>query len=314
MKPLLTLAPMAGFTAKAMRLLCAEQGADLTVTEMISSKAIHYGDKKTDLLAELETLPCRQAIQLFGSDPDIMAEAAVYCENKFEPDMLDINMGCPVKKVAGNGDGSALMRDPVKAAKITEAVVRAVKIPVSVKIRSGWSDEEKNAPELAKMLEAAGCALLTVHGRTKQQLYAPPVDIDIIKKVKDAVSIPVIGNGGINTPEDALEMIENTGCDGVALARGALGNPWLFAQIRALLDGKEYTVPGVWARLETAKRHLELEIADKGEYTGIRESRVQLAHYLYGLRGAAQARLNINLCDTKEGIFDILDRLIEENE
>lgn len=312
-KPLLMLAPMAGFSDKAMRKICSDMGCDIAVSEMVSAKAIHYKDSKTDTLAELDDIQCSQAIQIFGSDAEIMAEAAEYLCAKYNPDYIDINMGCPVKKISGNGDGAALMKEPVKAAGIVSAVAKSVKTPVSVKIRSGWDDRSKNAPEFAKRMEASGAALITVHGRTKQQMYSLPVDTDIIAEVKKSVSVPVIANGGINSVDDAVNMLNRTGCDGLALARGVIGNPWLFSNIRSYFLGKPLTIPTVKNRIETAEKHLKLEIQNKGELTGVRESKSVIGHYLFGLKGAAFARMKINMSESANEIFEILKFILTEN-
>ncbi len=304
--PPVTLAPMAGAADRTMRLLCREYGADLTVSEMVSAKAIHYGDKKTDTLASITDPERPMAIQLFGSEPEIMAEAAAAMWERYKPEMIDINMGCPVPKVAGNGDGSALMKDPEKAGKIMRAVADAVPCPATAKIRAGWDGNSKNAAEVAKILEANGAQLICVHGRTRQQMYAPPVDLEIIADVVKAVKLPVIGNGGINTPADALEMLERTGCAGIAVARGACGAPWLFEGIKAAIRGRQWTPPCESERIDVALRHFEMMLSDKGEYTGLRESRKQLGWYLYGLRGATTARQRINTSEDPDEIRSIL--------
>ena len=223
-----TLAPMAGVTDKTMRALCVEFGADAVATEMVSAKAVHFKDKKTAGLAEVFDGERPAAIQIFGSDPYVMSESAAELYGRFAPDMIDINMGCPVGKVTKSGDGSALMREPLLAGRITRMVVDAVPCPVTVKFRAGWDENTKNAPEFARILEANGAALLCIHGRTKTQLYAPPVDLDVIRETVKAVSVPVIGNGGINSADDAVRMLEYTGCAGIAVARGACGAPWIF--------------------------------------------------------------------------------------
>lgn len=309
----LTLAPMAGVTDRAMRELCIGYGADLVTSEMISAKAVHYKDKKTAELARITEGERPMAIQIFGSDPDIMAESAREIFERFSPEMIDINMGCPVPKVVKNGDGSALMRDPEKAGKIVRSVVGAVPCPVSVKFRTGWDGNSKNAPEFARVMEANGASLLCIHGRTRTQMYTPPVDPDTIREVAAAVSVPVLGNGGINSAQDAKRMLEYTGCAGIAVARGACGRPWLFAEIRAALDGCEFSPPPVGERISVAIKHFEAIIADKGEYVGIREARKHLGWYLYGLRGAAAARLRINASESSDEIRGILLEIAEIN-
>lgn len=308
-----TLAPMAGASDRTMRLLCREYGADLTVSEMVSAKAIHFGDKKTDTLASITAPERPMAIQLFGSEPEIMAEAAAAMWERYRPEMIDINMGCPVPKVAGNGDGSALMKDPAKAGRVMRAVADAVPCPATAKIRAGWDEKSKNAVEVAKILEANGAALICIHGRTKKQMYAPPVDLDIIADVVKAVNVPVIGNGGIDTPADALHMLEVTGCAGIAVARGACGAPWLFEGIKAALRGQEWEAPCADKRIDVALRHFEMMLCDKGEYTGLREARKQLGWYLHGLRGATSARLKINTSEDPDEVREILNSVREEN-
>ncbi len=309
----LILAPMAGVTDHSMRILCHRMGAELSVTEMISAKAMHFGDEKTLDLAKFDssTSPC--AIQIFGHEPEIMAEAAKTLEERFRPEIIDINMGCPVKKIVSNGEGSALMRDPCLARSIVSAVVKAVETPVTVKIRAGWDEASKNAVELAKELEAAGASMIAVHGRTKSQMYNPGVDLDIIKAVKKTVCVPVVGNGDIYSAEDALRMLEYTECDGIMIARGAYGNPWIFREIISALEGKGYTPPSVTERISLAKEHISLLITDKGEYTGIREARKHLAWYIKGMRGAAPARVEINAAESVDAVTEILDRLEKEN-
>lgn len=310
----LFLAPMAGVTDYSMRVLCHRMGAEISVTEMLSAKAIHFGDEKTAELAKFDksTSPC--TIQIFGHEPDIMAGSAAKLVERFKPDIIDINMGCPVKKVTANGEGSALMRDPKLSEKIVSAVVEAINIPVTVKIRAGWDENSKNAVEFARRMERAGASMIAVHGRTKSQMYNPGVDLDVIKAVKNAVSVPVVGNGDIYNADDALHMYEYTGCDGIMVARGAYGNPWIFKEITSALEGKEYTAPSLSERISTAKEHLNMLIADKGEYTGIREARKHLAWYIKGMRGAAPARVEINAAETYEGVLEILDRLEREND
>ena len=254
------------------------------------------------------------AIQMFGSEPDFMAKAAAMLESgeylgftsEIAPAAIDINMGCPVHKVAGNGEGSALMKDPERAAEIVRAVCRAVRLPVTVKIRSGWDSDHINAPEFAKRMEDAGAALICVHGRTREQMYAPGVDYHIIGEVKKSVSIPVIGNGDLRSAEDAKRMLEISGCDGFMVARGATGNPWLFAELCAWMDGKEYTPPTKEERLALAMHHAELCVADKGERIGIPEIRKHIAWYLRGMNGAAAGRNRVMTASTLDEMREIL--------
>lgn len=297
----LLLAPMAGDTDSAMRRICHALGAELTVTEMISAKAMHYGDEKTWALARIREGEGPVSVQIFGHEPDIMAEAArmlsdgsrVYAPTGFRPASIDINMGCPVKKITANGEGSALMRDKALATEILSACVEAAApfgIPVTVKIRAGWDADHKNAVEIARAAEAAGVAAITVHGRTREQLYAPGVDLSVIRRVKEAVSVPVIGNGDIFSVSDALRMREQTGCDGVMIARGALGNPFLFREIGAAWEGREAPPPTFDERIDTALLQLSLMVEEKGEYTAVREARPMLGRYLKGIRGSATVR------------------------
>ena len=310
----LTLAPMAGVTDRTFRMLCRRQGADYVVSEMISAKAIAYGDRKTPELARLGGDEHPAALQIFGSDPSIMAEAAAWLCDNYAPDVIDINMGCPVRKIFTSGDGSALMRRPELAGRIVSAVRGAVSVPVTVKLRTGIDSGHINAPELARLLEASGADGLCIHGRTREQMYAPPVDLDTIAAVKSAVGIPVIGNGGIHCAADAARMMERTGVDSVAIGQGACGNPWLFAEIKAAISGKPYTAPAVSERIAAAKEHMHLLMEDKGEYIGLREARKHLGWYITGIRGAAAMRDRINREEREDAICALLDELAEHAE
>lgn len=324
-------APLAGVSDRTFRKLARRFGAEYTVSEMVSAKALCYEQKskkkepessKTAQLAAVlrEELP--MAVQLFGSEPDIMAEAAILLESgnyrgacgEVSPCAIDINMGCPMAKIVGSGEGSALMKDPILAARIVQAVVKAVNLPVTVKIRSGWDQNSINAPELAKRLEDAGAAMICVHGRTKQQMYAPGVDLSVIRRVKEAVCIPVVGNGDLFSAEDAMRMKQETGCDGLMIARGAQGNPWIFREIRACLEGTSYSPPLPQERLALAMEHVEEIIARKGERIGIPESRKHMAWYLHGMRGAAAARNRVMSADTLAEIQTIFAELIREQD
>ena len=291
---------MAGITDSVFRLLCRSYGAEGTTTEMISAKALCFKDKHTQRLAEIppEDTPC--ALQLFGHDPDTMARAAVLSLD-FHPAAIDLNMGCPAPKIVKNGDGSALMKDPNLAFRIVQAVCRALSespegsaIPVTVKMRSGWDANQRNAAQIAALCEQAGAHAICIHGRTRSQLYAPPVDASVIADVKRAVSIPVIGNGDIFSGEDAIRLIDRTGCDGVMVGRGALGNPFLFAEIAAVFDGKEPPKFTSEERYAAAKDHLMGLVARKGEAVGVREARKHMAWYCKGMPGACAARDSIN--------------------
>lgn len=304
----LFLAPMAGITDRAYRRICRGFGAEFTVSEMLSAKAIHYGDRKTDRLAAFDPSDRPIALQIFGSEPDIMAEAAVYLEKNYSPDAIDINMGCPVHKIVGNGEGSALMKDVPLACEIVRSVKASVRLPVTVKLRSGWDENSVNAPYMAEKLQQAGADMITVHARTKSQLYAPPVDLTIIRDVKRSVTLPVVGNGGIEGPDDALRMLDETGCDGIMIARGSEGRPWIFAEIAAALEGKPYAPPDTDETLEIAREHIRLLVADKSR-SGILEARKQIAWYLKGFPGAASLRGRINTASSEGDIAEIIDEI-----
>ncbi|MCC8141152.1 MAG: tRNA dihydrouridine synthase DusB [Lachnospiraceae bacterium] len=303
----LILAPMAGITDLPFRLLCKEQGAGLLCMEMVSAKAIHYGNKKTEGLMEI--LPEEQpvSLQLFGSDPDIIAEAAAQIEER-PFSLLDFNMGCPVPKVVNNGEGSALMQDPKRTEEILSKLVRAIKKPVTVKIRKGFDEQHVNAVEIARIAESCGVAAIAVHGRTRQQYYSGKADWDIIRQVKEAVSVPVIGNGDIHTADDVIRMREQTGCDGFMIGRGARGNPWIFHEIIYKLEtGGDLPRPSAQEVADTVLRHARLLIEVKGEYIGIREIRKHAAWYTAGYKDAARFRGRINEVETYadlEGLFD----------
>ncbi len=318
----LFLAPLAGVSDRAFRDVCRAAGAEYTVSEMVSAKALCYEQRtkkesapaKTAPLASVYESEMPMAIQLFGCEPDFMAEAARLieemsyrgCTSDTPPAAIDINMGCPVHKIVGNGEGSALMKNPELAADIVRAVRRAVSLPVTVKIRAGWDADSINAPEMAKRLEDAGAALIAVHGRTREQMYAPSADLGVIADVKKSVSVPVVGNGDILCAADAIRMYEHTGCDGVMIARGALGNPWLFTEIRALLEGGVYTPPSLSERMETALSQIAFMVEEKGERIAMAEARKHLSWYIKGMDGAAAARLAINTASTLAEMTAIL--------
>ena len=302
----LALAPLAGVSDRAFRRVCRACGADFTVSEMVSAKALCYEQRKktageksvSGQLASVMRDELPMAVQIFGSEPDFMAEAArmilaneyVGCMSEVPPSAIDINMGCPVKKVTGNGEGSALLKNPKLIGEIVAAVVKAVTIPVTVKIRAGWDSNSINAPEVARIIEAAGASMITVHARTREQMYEPGVDRSVITAVKQAVSIPVLGNGDIYTAADALSMMDETGCDGVMIARGAMGNPWVFSEICAALDGRDYTPPPMAEKFEVALEQVREMITEKGERIGVAEAKKHLSWYCHGIEGAAAAR------------------------
>ncbi len=309
-RPLIYLAPLAGISDKTMRRLCKEYGADFTVTEMISAKAVYYKDKKTFSLASIDASEHPCAIQLFGSEPEVMAYAAERML-EFSPDAIDINMGCPVGKIVSNGEGSALMKSPELAGRITEAVKKAVNVPVSVKFRLGFDEEHINCVEFAKILEESGADALCVHGRTKEQMYSGKANWNMIAKVKESVRIPVFANGDVFSPEDCVRILKTTGCDGVAIARGALGNPFIFKQIKELINTGSYTAVQDSERLSLAIRHVKMLVEDKGEYIGVREARKHLGWYTKGIYGSAEARERINAAVSLDEICGIIQELMK---
>lgn len=304
----LILAPMAGVTDLPFRLLCREQGAAMVCSEMVSAKAILYKNKNTESLLEVHPAEGPLSLQLFGSDPKILSEIAKQIEER-PFSVLDFNMGCPVPKVVNNGEGSALMKNPKLVGEILTALVKAVDKPVTVKIRKGFSENNTNAVEIAKIAEAAGVAAIAVHGRTREQYYSGKADWDCIRQVKEAVSIPVLGNGDVVDGKSAKAMLTETGCDGILIGRAVRGNPWNFAQINAYLEGKEYCPPTMEEIKHTILRHGQLQLQYKGEYTAVREMRKHIAWYSSGMPHSARLRGQINEMDTMESLSETVEKL-----
>ena len=307
------LAPMAGVADKAFRELCVRFGAAYTVTEMVSSKGLTMGDKKSALLLTLGDEEKTAGAQIFGDNPEIMAEAAVKCL-QYKPQIIDINMGCPAPKVAMNGGGASLMKNPQLAGEIVKAVSSAVDIPVTAKIRKGWDKNSINAVQMAEILEKNGAAAIAVHGRTRKEMYSGSVDYEIIKAVKAAVGIPVIGNGDVIDAQSAAVMLEKTNCDAVMIGRGALGNPWVFQQINAYLnDCTVVPLPTLTEKMTVMLQHIKKIIEYKGEYTAMREARHHAAYYTKGLRGGAKFRAEMGSLESLEQLEEITYRIIKEN-
>ena len=303
------LGPMAGVTDLPFRLLCREQGAGLLCMEMVSAKAIYYNNRNTESLLEIHPDEKPVSLQFFGSDPKIMSEMAKRIEERPFA-ILDINMGCPVPKVVKNGEGSALMKNPKLVYEIVSAIVKAIDKPVTVKIRKGFDDDHVNAVEIAKIIEEAGAAAVAVHGRTREQYYSGKADWDIIRQVKEAVSIPVIGNGDVTSPQKADELVKQTGCDGIMIARGAQGNPWIFSEmIHWEETGELPPRPDKDEVREMMLRHARLQLEYKGEFSGIREMRKHVAWYTKGLKGAARLREKVNAVESLEELENLLTSL-----
>lgn len=314
LKGRVALAPMAGVADKAFREICVDFGAGYVVSEMVSSKGLQHHDRKSAELMELSPAERPAGIQLFGDEPHTMAEAAKRAL-EFGPDIIDINMGCPAPKVNSSGGGASLMKDPVLCGRIVEAVTAAVSVPVTVKIRKGWDDGHINGIEVAKICEAAGAAAITIHGRTRAQMYAPSADWNYIARVKQAVRVPVIGNGDIVTPGDAARMLEETGCDMVMIGRGACGNPWIFSRTRAWLEEERIVPePSAAERMRIMCKHIQRLCADHGENRGMREARKHAAWYVRGLRGASGFRRDAGTLSTLEELYRFAAQVIAANE
>lgn len=305
------LAPMAGVSDRAYRELCVRFGAAYCVSEMVSSKALSFNSKKSEELMEISDLERPCGIQIFGDDPKCMADAAKHAlENK--PDIIDINMGCPAPKISSNGSGSALMKNPRLCGKIVKAVTAVTDIPVTVKIRKGWDDDSVNAVEVAKICESAGAAAITVHGRTRQQYYKPPVDYDIIRAVRESVSVPVIANGDIDSAEKAKEVMDITGCDLVMIGRATLGNPWIFSQINAYLENpnvKIYT-PDLEERLGVMIEHIGKMVEYKGEHMAMLQARKLVVGYFKGMKGAAALRNEAGKIKTLDDLYELRQKAL----
>lgn len=302
------LAPMAGVGDKAFRELCMDFGACYCVSEMVSSKGISYNSEKSAQLMELSEKEHPCAVQIFGNEPSVLAQAAQFAL-RYEPEIIDINMGCPAPKISSNGSGAALMKDPVLCGEIVKAVTDSVSIPVTVKIRKGFDDDNINAVQIAQICESNGASAITVHGRTKTQYYSGVCDLDIIKNVKSSVSIPVIGNGDVCDYESAVRMYEYTGCDLVMVGRAALGNPWVFSNINAYFEKGQVVKPTLMQKMDVMKKHIEKLCEYKGEYIGMREARAHIPHYLKGFNGAAKFRNEACKVSTLSDMYALINKV-----
>lgn len=302
------LGPMAGLTDRPFRIICEKYNPGLVVTEMVSSKALFYDDSKTKLLLNTKDEKRPISVQIFGSDIESMKYATEYlCKNKIA-DIIDINMGCPAPKVTKNGDGSKLLLDLDKVYEIVKAVVEVSTVPITVKIRKGWDQDHIVAVEAAKIIEKAGASAITIHGRTRSEFYSGNADWDIIRLIKEAVNIPVIGNGDVKTPEDAKKMIDETQCDGVMISRGSLGNPWIFEQVNDYLENGKYREISLEEKEQNLLQHIELEVEEKGENTAIKEMRKHVCYYIKGEKDASEFRNRVNHLETKEEVFEAIKK------
>lgn len=306
------LSPMAGVTDLPFRLICKEQNCGMLYTEMINGKALCYDDENTKKMLKIEDEEHPVAVQIFGSDPEFMGRAAEIM-NAYPNEILDINMGCPAPKVVKNGDGSALMRNPKLAEEVLKSVVKNSTKPVTLKIRKGWDDNSVNAVEIAKIAEASGISALAIHGRTREQYYSGKADWDIITEIKNAINIPVIGNGDVFTVDDARNMLDKTGCDAIMIGRGAQGNPWIFKRINHYMEtGEILPEPTLEEKINTAVKHLNLAVREHGEYVAVREMRKHIAWYLKGLKGSAKVRDEINKITSYEEVVSRLNEYMED--
>lgn len=307
------LAPMAGITDLSFRILCKEQNVGLVYTEMVSAKGLYYGDEKTQKLMKTDDRERKLALQIFGSDPDIMERVVKEkINNRDDIDILDINMGCPTPKIVKNGDGSALMKNPLLIKELVSRVVKASDKPVTVKIRTGWDSQNINAVEVAKIIENSGASLLAIHGRTREQFYSGKADWDIIRKVKKEINIPLVGNGDIFTPEDGKKMLEHTECDAIMIGRGARGNPWIFNRtIKLIEEGKIIKKPNNKEKINMCIRHLDLLCENKGEDIAVKEIRKHIGWYIKGMKNSSTLRGKLNTMNSKEKIKHELKKYIE---